>query len=171
MARITRFQVMATLQAARARYFGLDPDEAKSWGINRALFYAEAKSRWAEAKAIGAKRPIIPEFEIAREHHELEYQLGGEKTYVTRGPRIGLRFRFGNRTQYPAEFDRKVKNRFDNWPEAWKEAVHIIKTSDPRDLQSGSRFFNKVYKPRRDSLAQKWSTLAATRAREIKKAA
>jgi hypothetical protein len=156
-AHITRFQVMAVLQAARARFFGLDSDEAKSWGLNRALFYAAAKSRWAEAKAIGARRPVIPEFELARQHHDLEYQLGGEKTYVCRGPRNGLRFRFGEKTQLPRDFDWQVKNRFANWAEAWAEAVAIIKSADPRDLESQSRFFNKVYKPRRDLLAAKWS--------------
>lgn len=152
---------MATLQAARARYFGLDSAEAKSWGLNRALFYAAAKSRWAEAKAIGASRPVIPEFELARQHHELEYSLGGEKANVCRGPRSGLRFRFGERTQLPRDFDHQVKNRFSNWAEAWSEAVEIIKSADPHDLQSQSRFFNKIYKPRRDLLAAKWSALEA----------
>jgi hypothetical protein len=163
MAKITRFQVMATLQAARARYFGLDSDEAKSWGLNRALFYAAAKNRWAEAKAIGAKHPVIPEFEAARQHHELEYQLGGEKAFVCRGPRIGLRFRFGQKTQLPRDFDHQIKNRFENWDEAWAEAVAIIKSADPIDLQSQSRFFNRIYKPRRDLLAAKWSALRAPR--------
>lgn len=150
---------MATLQAARARYFGLDSDEAKSWGLNRALFYAAAKTRWAEAKAMGVSRPVIPEFELARRHHDLEYSLGGEKAYVCRGPRAGLRFRFGEKTQLPRDFDYQVKNRFNNWAEAWAEAVDIIKHADPRDLESQSRFFNKIYKPRRDSLAAKWSAL------------
>src|SRR5689334_20610316 len=40
---ISRFHVMAVLQAARAIALGLDPDESKSWGLNRALFYAAAK--------------------------------------------------------------------------------------------------------------------------------
>ncbi len=148
---------MAILQAARARYFGLDSDEAKSWGLNRALFYAAAKNRWAEAKAIGARRPVIPEFELARQTHEPEYSPGGEKAFVCRGPRNGLRFRFGQRTQLPRDFDYQVKKRFSNWPEAWDEAVEIIKSADPKDLQTQSRFFNKVYKPRRDLLAVKWS--------------
>jgi hypothetical protein len=171
-AHITRFQVMATLQAARARYFGLDSDEAKSWGLNRALFYAAAKSRWADAKAIGARRPVIPEFEQARQHHDLEYQLGGEKAFVCRGPRYGLRFRFGEKTQFPRDFDHQIKNRFENWPEAWAEAVEIIKSADPRDLQSQSRFFNKIYKPRRDLLAERWSAQAASAfPRPLKRAA
>jgi len=38
-----RLQVMATLQAARAFLLGLPLESAKSWGLNRAIFYAEAK--------------------------------------------------------------------------------------------------------------------------------
>lgn len=41
--RVSRFQVMAVLQAARASVLGLDLEEAKSWGLNRAMFYAAAK--------------------------------------------------------------------------------------------------------------------------------
>ena len=38
-----RFQVMATLQAARAYVLGLPVASAKSFGLNRAIFYAAAK--------------------------------------------------------------------------------------------------------------------------------
>ncbi len=40
---VGRFQVMAILQAARARTFGLPLATAQSWGLNRAIFYAAAK--------------------------------------------------------------------------------------------------------------------------------
>lgn len=67
---ITRFQVKALLQTARARKLGLNLKEAKSWGLNRALFYAAAKKGWQIAKAKGSHRPIIPEFESAQKLHE-----------------------------------------------------------------------------------------------------
>ena len=35
---VGRFQVMAILQAARARELGLPESRAKSWGLNRAIF-------------------------------------------------------------------------------------------------------------------------------------
>jgi len=38
-----RFQVMATLQAARAFLLGLILELAKSWGLNRVIFCAAAK--------------------------------------------------------------------------------------------------------------------------------
>ena len=153
---------MAVLQAARARALGLNSEEAKSWGLNRALFYAAAKRGWENAKAFGMRRPVIGEFEKDRQVNELVYQLGGEKAFVSPDPIRGLRFRFGGRLQTPEQFDRQIIGRFDNWTSAWREAVRIIKTASPRDLQSQSRFFERVYKPRRDLLAEKWSLAAET---------
>jgi hypothetical protein len=40
---VGRFQVMALLQAARAKALGYTLDEAESFGLNRAIFYAAAK--------------------------------------------------------------------------------------------------------------------------------
>lgn len=37
---VGRFQVMATLQATRAKALGLPLPSAKSWGLNRAIWYA-----------------------------------------------------------------------------------------------------------------------------------
>ena len=41
--KVGRFQVMATLQAARAYILGLPLESALSWGLNRSIFYAAAK--------------------------------------------------------------------------------------------------------------------------------
>ena len=41
--KVGRFQVMAILQAARAMELGFSETRAKSWGLNRAIFYAAAK--------------------------------------------------------------------------------------------------------------------------------
>ncbi|HUO43055.1 MAG TPA: hypothetical protein VMU35_08765 [Methylomirabilota bacterium] len=54
--KIGRFQVMAILQAARAKQLGLPINEAKSWGLNRAIFYAAAK-RGFKGKAMRSKGP------------------------------------------------------------------------------------------------------------------
>jgi hypothetical protein len=156
---------MAVLQAARARELGLKTDEAKSWGLNRALFYASAKNAWANAKAIGAKRPIIPEFGEARERHDPTYVLGGEKAYRARDLKGGLRFKFGAKVQTPEEFDAKIMRRFPDWRSAWAEATSIIRSADRRDLDIQSRFFNHIYKPRRDLLAERWSAGEAQRER------
>src|SRR5438067_10727882 len=95
--KVTRFQVMGTLQAARARALGLSADEAKSFGLNRALFYAAAKRGWSDAKALGMRRPVITEFEKDRERHEEVQRIGGEKVFGFHDPRQGYRFQFGGR--------------------------------------------------------------------------
>ena len=57
---------MATLQAARAYVLGMDLASAKSWGLNRAIFYAAAKRGFIKAKPQLIKemtlrgRPIEP---------------------------------------------------------------------------------------------------------------
>jgi hypothetical protein len=159
---ITRFQVMAVLQAARARALGLSSEEAKSWGLNRALFYAAAKRGWERAREIGAKRAVITEFSASVERHDPVYVLGGEKAFRVRDTKKGLRFRFGSDVQTPEDFDWLVKRRFGrDWSEAWAEAVSIIRGSDRRDLDIQSRFYNTVYKPRRDLLVERWSTFGS----------
>ena len=164
MAKITRFEVMAVLQAARARALGLDQDEAKSWGLNRALFYAAAKRGWQQAKALGARQAIILEFESSVANRDPPYVLGGEKAFRSRDYSRGLRFKFGRRIQEPADFDRQVREKFGaRWDLAWAEAQSIIRNSARRDLDIQSRFFNRVYEPRRDQLAEKWSRLATSR--------
>ena len=47
--RVTRFVVMAVLQAVRAQSLGLPHDSALSWGLNRAIFYAAAKQGFRKA--------------------------------------------------------------------------------------------------------------------------
>jgi hypothetical protein len=156
---VTRFQVMAVLQAARAVALGLSEDEAKSWGLNRALFYAAAKRGWENARAVGARRPVLSEWLVAKRHHDPAYVLGGEKAFRARDLRKGLRFKFGDEIQQPAQFDERVIERFDDWDTVWAEAMAIIAGAPRRDLDIQSRFFNNIYKPRRDTLARRWSRM------------
>jgi len=76
------FQVMATLQVARAKTLGLSITEAKSRGLNRAIFYAAAKRGFKEKRAPG--RP--PE-EISKKPVEKRkgvYFLGDEMAYISK---------------------------------------------------------------------------------------
>src|SRR4051812_31161741 len=132
---ITRFQVMAILQAARAATLGFDFAEAKSWGLNRALFYAAAKREWKRAKARGAKRPTIAEYEACKTHHDPVYVLGGEKSFRARDFSEGLRFKFGAEIQEPKDFDNLVKSKLgESWGKVWNEAITLIRNSHRRDL-------------------------------------
>lgn len=171
MGRVGRFQVMATLQAARAAALGLDDDAAKSWGLNRAVFYAAAKRGFRNAPLLPGRKSKPPKdaAEAADKPHrpephaDPEYTLGGEKAFLARDPDRGLLFKFGDEPQTPRDFEWQVERRFPDWSAAWSEALDLIRSADPADLQSQHRFYDHVYKPQRDKLAARWSAQAAAR--------
>jgi hypothetical protein len=166
--KVGRFQVMATLQAARARTLGLDLDEAKSWGLNRAVFYAAAKRGFRHGGAAGFKPPRVeaaPAGRAAEQPAEGEFILGGEKAYLAADRSDGLRFAIGEEVQTPRDFDWQVQRRFNDWDTAWAEALAAIEAADPADLRSQRRFYEQVYKPLRDKLAARWSALPQSAAK------
>lgn len=153
--RITRFTVMATLQAARVRRLGLAEDSALSWGLNRAIFYAAAKRGFGGSRGAAAGGEPgasgTPEKSV--------YSLGNDEAY--RDPAAaGLLFTIGGETQTPEAFRRQVAVRFGdpgNFERAWREAMEIVREFDEETLRSGREFYARVYKPRRDELVAKWS--------------
>jgi len=153
--RITRFTVMATLQAARARRLGLTADSAHSWGLNRAIFYAAAKRGFGGA----ARQPATGEPRGATPADKDLFSLGGDEAY--RDPSApGLLFTIGGETQTPEAFQKQVAVRFgsaSNFERAWQEAMAIIAEFDEPTLRSGREFYATVYKPRRDGLVAKWT--------------
>ncbi|MCI4340413.1 MAG: hypothetical protein L3J73_04010 [Thermoplasmata archaeon] len=152
---MTRFVVMAMLQAARAHSLGLPRDAAYSWGLNRAIFYAAAKRGFrgtppTEGGAgAGAKERPAPSV----------YRLGDDE--ALRDPTsTELRFVIGDEGQTPAEFERSVASRFGpsgNFRAAWDEAVGVVGGFDRAILESRQRFYDEVYKPRRDELSDDWT--------------
>ena len=152
--RITRFTVMATLQAARAARLGLQEPSAFSWGLNRAIFYAAAKRGF---KGPGGE-PKTGE-PAPSPDSRATYVLGNDFAY--RDPsRPGLYFTIGGETQTEEDFERQVAARFGserNFRAAWQEAVHLIEGFDEETLKSGPRFYSEVYRPRRDELMQRWA--------------
>ena len=156
--KIGRFQVMAILQAARAKELGLPERKAKSWGLNRAIFYAAAKRGFKH----GAQ-PSPPGRERRGERaekREKTYFLGNEMAYLTKKSNR-LYFTIGGKPQTEAEFERQVEGRFGkHFEEAWKESLAIIRLYPKEILESQNRFFSEVYRPRRDELASKWTALS-----------
>ncbi len=147
--------MMATLQAARAKALGLPLASAKSWGLNRAIFYAAAKR--------GFKSPASPRKQDARVG---EFWLGDDKAYKIRVQRTTL-FTIGGKVQTPTDFNRQVVSRFSGtFRDAWKEATAIVRRCDRRVLESQNSFYLTVYRPRRDELAKKWNERAIERGAE-----
>lgn len=148
---------MATLQAARARMLGLSNESARSWGLNRAIYYAAAKRGAMTGSGRTPRRP-----EGARAVHE--FRLGDDKAYsVKKGGK--LLFTIGGEIQRPEDFIRQIEARFaGTFPDAWKEAIAIIEAQKKEILESQGAFYSNVYRPRRDVLAEKWNTRAEKQA-------
>jgi hypothetical protein len=153
--RVTRFVVMAVLQAARAKQLGLSEASAFSWGLNRAIFIAAAKAGFRgggayEGSSTGAAK-AAPKPEI--------YRLGDDEAY--RDPKSKeLVFTIGDKDQTVAEFERAVVARFgtkENFRAAWDEALRTVGQYDRATLESRERFYAEVYKPRRDELSDAWT--------------
>ncbi len=160
--RIGRFQVMAVLQAARAFLLGMPLYLAKSWGLNRAIFYAAAKRGFKKARL--PSRPVRTLAELKAKpilkSKNVQF-LGDEAAFIME---VGgkIYFTIGGKPQTEEDFRKQIESRFSPiFDRIWKEALEIVKEFAPEVLLSQRRFFNEVYKPLRDELAEKWSRMVA----------
>lgn len=164
---VGRFQVMATLQAARAFVLGFPIESAKSWGLNRAIFYAAAKK--------GFRKALPPErITISRLREKVEpelrerivktfkpYTLGDEMAYSVKINET-IYFLIGDKIQTPEDFAKQIESRFKGkFDKAWQEAIEHCKKYDEGILKSQRYFYEMVYKPVRDKLAQQWTALSS----------
>jgi hypothetical protein len=146
-----RFQVMALLQAARYYIVHGDLEKAKSFGLNRAIFYAWAKhygprgARYAASiealrRAARARRTRCPE--------GMEEVLGECVSRSKRGW-----FEIGGQEQLPRDFDREVKRRIEavaRFEDVWRAAVEYVSSFPRWVLESQHHFYKLVYEPVRD---------------------
>lgn len=153
---------MATLQAARAFCLGRSLDEAKSFGLNRAIFYAAAKRGFkpklrepgkgiTQKELEKIKEKLKGEFKIDRIGDEYAYciEKEGEKYYV-----------IGKEIITEEKFQKQIERKFKgNWEKAFEEAINICKSYEKGILLSQRSFYEIVYKPRRDELSKKWSEI------------
>ncbi|MFX1582497.1 MAG: hypothetical protein ACFFCJ_09795 [Promethearchaeota archaeon] len=155
---VGRFQVMALLQAARAHILGLGIPSAKSWGLNRAIFYAAAKRGFKGQKPVKRSRIEIKKKPITETPEA--YHLGSEVAFKAPQNDGPLYFTIGGKIQTEEEFTRQIEARFGTaFDQAWQDALEYVGTFEKETLISQTGFFNSVYKPRRDELASKWSNL------------
>ncbi|MGH2453759.1 MAG: hypothetical protein ACRDF5_08345 [bacterium] len=156
---VGRFQVFALLQAARAHRLGLPMATARSWGLNRAIFVAAARWGFEAKKSSGppAWKGVADDNQPALTRTYGEFFLGEDKAYKVEVDGVTL-FTIGGEIQTPDAFTRQVTNRFGKTAAAaWEEAQQIIGGYPRAVLESPEEFFSRVYRPRRDELAAKWS--------------
>ncbi|MFL5625871.1 MAG: hypothetical protein ACJ788_09805 [Ktedonobacteraceae bacterium] len=160
---VGRFQVMALLQAARAKNLGYPLDEAESFGLNRAIFYAAAKRGFKGATS--AKHPgeqyVFKEGPAESVTRTIqEDALDNEKAYYVE-KEGKKRYVMGDEVMEPEDFQRQVAQRFGQaYPQAWEQALQIVGQMERATLESQRKFYEEVYKPRRDALAKAWSALS-----------
>ena len=163
---VGRFQVMATLQAARAFVLGFPLESAKSWGLNRAIFYAAAKRGFK--KAPPPEKITIPSLKEKFEPKLREQitrtfkpsTLGDEMAYSVEIDGVKY-FLIGDKVQTPEDFAKQIESRFEGkFEKAWQEAVEHCRKYDEGILKSQRYFYEMVYKPYRDQLAQQWTAFS-----------
>ncbi|KSW12783.1 hypothetical protein CF15_07750 [Pyrodictium occultum] len=156
MAGVGRFQVMALLQAARHYRLRGDLEKAKSWGLNRAIFYAWAKHYgprgWRRAARLEEllRRPSGAEEGRAGRCPEGMVEELGECVAI--GPRGW--YSIGGEEQTPRDFDREVASRASRvvpWDKAWQAALEYVSLFPEWVLRDPQRFYKLVYEPVRDT--------------------
>lgn len=91
---------------------------------------------------------------------EPTFSLGDELAFTEKKSEKPM-FIFGGKTQTPGDFDRQIVSRFGGkFDQAWEEAMKIVESQDKETLLSQRKFYEEVYKPRRDALAKKWSDMS-----------
>jgi hypothetical protein len=136
---VGRFQVMAMLQAARANELGFSLRRAKSWGLNRTIFYAAAKRGFKHAAGKPVGRGRSAKGRVVRVGKS--YFLGNEMAYTSRkGNRTY--FTIGGEAQTEADFKRNIEARFGNaFTLAWKESLDVVRQY-PKDVLLSQNVFS-----------------------------
>ena len=137
------------LQAARYYLLTGDLEKAKSWGLNRAIFYAWAKHYGPGRRIASQARRYSSGRKIA--DNELQWvEVGGERAQVSRE---GW-FVIGGVEQRPEDFDRNIARRFEEagvpFEKAWQAALKYLRKFPKSVLRDPQRFFHEVYEPIRD---------------------
>lgn len=148
---IGRFEVMALLQAARYYLLTGDIDKAKSFGLNRAIFYAWAKKH-VRAKPPTLKGGIEGVKTCTGGGRDIVY-VGDEGAYISRN---GY-FIIGDEEQKPVDYDRQIARRISSvipYEKAWEAAIEYLKSIPKTVLLNQQKFFSRAYEPVRDSFIE-----------------
>ncbi len=151
--KLGRFQVMGLLQAAR--YYALygDLDKAKSFGLNRAIFYAWAKYYGKGYVPKTGTRGVTVPSEFRKDR--LLVTVAGEQVYQDKETGYYV---IGDKEQTPRDYDREIKEKIDAvlpYDKAWESALKYV-SSFPREVLENQReFYERVYLPVRDEFVEK----------------
>lgn len=151
---IGRFQVMALLQAARHYLIHKDLERAKSFGLNRAIFYA-----WAKYYGSRIPRRLLRVQELVRKGIAPSKELKCPEGYVEElGECVKVSPRgyyvMGEEEQTPYDYDRQVTRKLKlviDPEKAWKTALEYVSMFPREILMDPAKFYKYVYEPVRDT--------------------
>ncbi|RJS83863.1 hypothetical protein CW706_05470 [Candidatus Bathyarchaeota archaeon] len=147
--KVGRFQVMGLLQAARYYIVKGNIEKAKSFGLNRAIFYAWAKRYARDRLTKIARRPKIKAADAQIDKPTCE-QIGNEIAYLS--PRGW--FAIGRTEQLPEDYDRQIAKRIGSaailYKDAWEASIKYLSRFSRDILLDQQRFYKEAYVPVRD---------------------
>ncbi|ARM77048.1 hypothetical protein B6F84_03725 [Acidianus manzaensis] len=147
---IGRFQVMALLQAARYYLLYKDLNKAKSFGLNRAIFYA-----WAKYHRGYEKKPMQRITPSAIRKDRILTTVAGEEVYEDLESGYYV---IGDKEQTPEDYDKEIKEKIEviiPYEKAWDSAVQYLSTFPKETLENQRAFFQNAYLPVRDEFIEK----------------
>lgn len=154
---VERFQVMGLLQAARYYLLKGDLDKAKSFGYNRAVFYAWAKHYGGRLRYYRQSSKINQEsISMDRSCKNRTWRqatiLGEPVTISPRGW-----YGMGSEEHLPRHYDENIVKKIEMiipYEIAWKATLEYLKKFPREVLKDQQKFFRMVYQPVRDSFIE-----------------
>ncbi|MEL9940433.1 MAG: hypothetical protein QW348_06295 [Ignisphaera sp.] len=157
---IDRFNVMALLQAARYYLLTGDIEKAKSFGLNRAIFYAYLKY-YGRFKAYAKRKEGVKEAEQTAPSLEGFEAKGSSKSLpIEDGVETSSDgfFMIGGRVQTPEDFDRNVVRKVEvvaPFDIVWEATLKYVSRFPRHILVDPQKFYKHVYEPVRDGFMKK----------------
>jgi len=154
---IERFQVMGLLQAARYYLLKGDLDKAKSFGYNRAVFYAWAKHYggrlryYRQPSKIGQESISVNGATKNRTWRQTTI-LGEPVTISPRGW-----YGMGGEEHLPSHYDENIAKKIEiviPYEIAWKATLEYLKKLQREVLEDQQKFFRIVYQKVSDSFIE-----------------
>lgn len=149
---IPRFQLMALLQAARYYLLTGDIEKAKSFGLNRAIFYAYLKYYGRGVR--GSRDRVSKSREDRNRLENIEALIVEDGVEVSPN---GL-FMIGGKEQTPEDYDKNVVRKVETilpYEIVWNAALKYVSKFPKHILIDPQKFYEYVYEAVRDSFVKK----------------
>jgi hypothetical protein len=154
--KIGRFQVMGLLQAARYYLLHGDLEKAKSFGLNRAIFYAWAK-HYGRGYVPRSSRRLNVDLVVLGEESTGEISDQSKRRVEVMEEEVFISprgfFVIGDKEQLPEDYDKNIASKIESvipHDLAWEAALKYLSRFPRQVLEDPVKFYEKAYEPIRD---------------------